>query len=186
MQGGTHSSTEPTSGHVIGAPDNSDALAGEARPARAFLLLTGIGRLRFAAADPVAPPIAVTAGILNYQCLTPKPSQVWPAMKIIYLMWPWIPMLSFLLIVWLEPVRDTAALVVPIVYLAPVWFGVGLFVAMGALARCRPNSGDGTTDVSGSRHLVISIVLNLIWLVFILVALFGPFVSFQCSYCLTP
>jgi hypothetical protein len=95
-------------------------------------------------------------------------------------------MLSFLLIVWLEPVRDTGALLVPIVYLAPVWFGVGLFVAMGALTRCRHNSGDGTTDVSGSRHLVISVVLNLIWLVFILVTLFGPFVSFQCSYCLTP
>ncbi len=93
-------------------------------------------------------------------------------------------MLSFLLIVWLEPVRDTAALVVPIVYLAPAWFAVGLFVAMRALTRYEAR--DGTTDVSGPRHLVISIVLNLIWLVFILVALFGPFVSFQCSYCLTP
>ncbi len=95
-------------------------------------------------------------------------------------------MLSFLLIVWLEPVRDTGALLVPIVYLAPGWFAVGLFVAMGALTRPRHDSRDGTTHVSGSRHLVISIVLNLIWLVFILVALFGRFVSFECSYCLTP
>ncbi len=34
--GGRHSSTEPTSGNVIGAPDNSDALASEARPAGRF------------------------------------------------------------------------------------------------------------------------------------------------------
>jgi hypothetical protein len=83
-------------------------------------------------------------------------------------------MLSFLLIVWLEPVHDTAALVVPIAFLAPVWFAIGLFAAIRALTRYLDSPG-GTTDVSGSRHLVISMVLNLIWLVFILVALFKPF-----------
>ncbi len=36
MQGGTHSSIEPTSGTIIGAPDNSDALAGEVPPGGHF------------------------------------------------------------------------------------------------------------------------------------------------------
>ena len=50
-------STEPTSGNIIGAPDSSDALAGEPRPAGRFCFMGGW----VSDADPAAEKAAVQA-----------------------------------------------------------------------------------------------------------------------------
>lgn len=94
-------------------------------------------------------------------------------MNTILLIWPFLPMILFLSIAWLDPVRDTSQILLPILLLSPLWFLGGLLAGIGIYRRLLSSKDQRAT--ANRTCLAISMVFNSLWFIFMMVVFFGPF-----------